>query len=129
MFKNLSLTQNIGYGTLTFGTALILIAILDTIDYTFLGIIVSTLALIICISSYFLIDRSFDGVDEMAEKHIGEAAFNTLWFMLGLWAACTFGRHFIDYTPINPLLVLNCYLGLSLIAFGCIFIYLEKEGY
>ena len=128
MFKKLSLTQNIGYGTLLFGMALILIAILDTIDYTFLGIIVSVLALIACISSYFLIDSSFDGVDEMAEKHIGEAAFSTLWFMLALWAACTFGRHFIDYPLVNPLIVLHCYLGVSIIFFSAVFIFLEKEG-
>ena len=128
MFKNLSLTQNIGYGTLLFGATLISIAILDTTDYAFIGLGVALLALIMGISSYFLINRSFDEVDEMAEKHIGRAAFVTLWFMIALWSACTFGRHFIDYKLINPLLLLNCYLGLSLIVFGCTFIYLEKEG-
>ena len=84
MFKNLSLTQNIGYGTLFFGVTLVCSAILDFIDYAFLGIVVSVLSIIMAVSSFFLIKRSFDGVDEMAEKHIGEAAFATLWFMVAL---------------------------------------------
>ena len=43
MFKNLSLTQNIGYGSLLFGLCLISIVILDSIDYAFVGIVVSVL--------------------------------------------------------------------------------------
>ena len=128
MFKNLALTQNIGYGTLLFGLSLISIVILDSIDYAFLGIIVSVLAIIMATSSFFLIKRSFDGVDEMAEKHIGEAAFTTLGFVVVLWTACMVGRHFIDYPLVNPLTILHCYLGVSLIVFGSTFIYLEKEG-
>lgn len=128
MFKNLTLTQNIGYGTLLFGLCLISIVILDSIDYAFLGIIVSVLSIIMATSSFFLIKHSFDGVDEMAEKHIGEAAFTTLGFAVVAWTACMVGRHFIDYPLVNPLTILHCYLGLSLIVFGSTFIYLEKEG-
>ena len=128
MFKNLSLTQNIGYGTLFFGVTLVSSAILDFIDYAFLGIVVSVLSIIMAVSSFFLIKRSFDGVDEMAEKHIGEAAFATLWFMVALWSACSFSRHFIDYTLVPSLVLLSCYLGISVIFFSAIFIFLEKEG-
>lgn len=128
MFKNLSLTQNIGYGTLLFGLCLISIVILDSIDYAFIGLVVSVLSIIMATSSFFLIKRSFDGVDEMAEKHIGEAAFDTLWFMITLWVACMVGRHFVDYPLVNPLTVLHCYLGVSIIFFSAVFIFLEKEG-
>ena len=128
MFKNLSLTQNIGYGSLLFGLCLISIVILDSIDYAFVGIVVSVLSIIMATSSFFLIKRSFDGVDEMAEKHIGEAAFATLWFMVALWSACSFSRHFIDYTLVPSLVLLSCYLGISVIFFSAIFIFLEKEG-
>lgn len=128
MFKNLSLTQNIGYGTLFFGVTLVSSAILDFIDYAFLGIVVSVLSIIMAVSSYFLIQRSFDGVDEMAEKHIGEAAVTTLWFMVALWSACSFSRHFVDYTLVPSLVLLSGYLGISIIFFSVIFIFLEKEG-
>ena len=63
MFKNLSLTQNIGYGSLLFGLCLISIVILDSIDYAFVGIVASVLSIIMATSSFFLIKRSFDGVD------------------------------------------------------------------
>ena len=128
MIKNLSLTQNIGYGSLLFGLCLISIVILDSIDYAFVGIVVSVLSIIMATSSFFLIKRSFDGVDEMAEKHIGEAAFAPLWFMVALWSACSFSRHFIDYTLVPPLVLLSGYLGISIIFFSAIFIFLEKEG-
>ena len=62
MFKNLSLTQNIGYGSLLFGLCLISIVILDSIDYAFVGIVVSVLSIIMATSSFFLIKRSFDAL-------------------------------------------------------------------
>ena len=128
MFKNLTLTQNIGYGTLLFGMALIFIALLESVQFYFIDIILAVLCLVMVIPTFFLIRRSYEEIDEMAEKYIGKAAIVTIHFMAALWSICIFCMHFIDYTKISPLSLLTDFLGLSLIVFVCLYVYLEKEG-